>query len=818
MTNSPPGRGTPVRPRDRFGTARMFAIVLAIVAALAGVEFYALHQSRSAQQAPAAAAPTADAAKSTAPAVATAVAPQGGIDMPDSEAVIGPKVTLSGWAHSPAGIRAVLVRTEGLALKAAVGVARPDVARAKPELKDAAATGWEFTGDFTAHPAPPGTDRRVFDVIAIGNDGGETVLGTRSVLEPAALARWRDLGLPPAQFHLLPALSGVKLGGAHGLATEYTPYLSSTMRTGMRVPILYMRTTRGAAHDYAFDPAWDIERRCGERRIAEDSLDATLAYAKDQSLPLLVTLNGGIWADAACDVPAWDVNDKLEQDPANCQWNEKNQAMPDDALKHLPGSQDAPELGRSLTFNVYAREVRRYKKRNLQQAAAPLVAFMRAHPALFVGVTLDPDTYMNPFFGEQQWYDYNPGTLKQFRHWLAGTGPYAGAGGDGVPDLSAYRRRKPLTLADVARTAGRPFRSWDDVDPPRAFPREGAHPFWTDAWVREWEVFRRHVVHLHYDELAQWLVEAGVPRDRIWSSQGFMAPPPGGVPFALSIESPVKPCDSGGMSVEGAKPRDGHLGAILYGASAVNDIPMENGRSLFATLAALDPQFAVVEFNTADLRNPQAQPTYAAGYRSLRDLWNAGARYVSPMAWNGSNGISAGKPGYVTFTAWRNTPLEDAARDFLIARAGLPVGALLWTFGTPRHADGDGWTAEIGTLRLAPGALRVTPDAQGRVALVSPGGLALAPERIGRIVAGLPRDADVAQVDVFARAAGASAWTPIAHARGAGLASVDAGRIVARDHAAHPAPADQLKLEITLATSARDVPLTRIAVLPAATR
>ena len=108
---------------------------------------------------------------------------------------------------------------------------------------------------------------------------------------------------------------------------------------------------------------------------------------------------------------------------------------------------------------------------------------------------------------------------------------------------------------------------------------------------------------------------------------------------------------------------------------------MENGRTLFATLASIDPRFGVVEFNTADLRNPKALPTYAAAYRSFRDLWNAGARYVSPMAWNGSNGANAGSPDYVTFTAWRDTPLEDAARDFLLARAGLPLGALLYTFG-----------------------------------------------------------------------------------------------------------------------------------------
>jgi len=811
---TPPPSPPDNAPRRRFGTARLFALVLAIAGTIAGAEFYALHQARQARLAPP--SPSVSAPPAPAPAALAQPVidgPIGAVDVPAGEALVGPRVQLSGWALDPAGIRAVELRLPDVTVNATTGIARNDVAQAKPGFPQSANGGFEFTGDLPPSPSLPVADRRTLTIVAVANDGRETVLGVKSVIDPAALSRWRAIAGKGPDYHLLPALSGVTLGGALELDTEYKAYESPTVRVGMRVPILYMRTTKGAAGDYAFDPDWDVQRRCGERRIADDALHAVLAHVEAKSLPALITLNGGIWADSSCDVPAWDVNDKLEADPANCQWNEKNEVMPDDALKNLPGSQDAPELARSLTFNVYARDVRHYKKRNLQQAGKMIVAFMRAHPGLIVGVTLDPDTYMNPFFGEQQWYDYNPGTLKQFRHWLAGTGPYAGKSEPGLPDLSSYRKRKPLSLADASRLAGRTFSTWDDVDPPRAFPREAAHPFWTDPWVREWEVFRRHLVHLHYDELAQWLTEAGMPKERIWSSQGFMAPHGGAMPFALTIESPVKNFDSGGMSVEGAKPRDGHLGAILYGASAVNDIRMENGKSLFATMASLDPGFAVVEFNTADLLAPQAQPTYAAGYRSLRDLWNAGARYVSPMAWNGSNGINAGKPGYVTFTAWRNTPLEQAARDFMLARAGLPLGSLLWTFGTSRHVDGDGWTAETGAITLAAGAMMVSTDREGRVALASPRGLALAPERLGRVVAGLPADAAVAALTVYARAAGTTGWEEVAHARGDAIARTAAGRLVARGRAAHAAPADQLKLEIRFAAPAASVPLTRIAVL-----
>ncbi|HEY1327795.1 MAG TPA: hypothetical protein VGI14_12715 [Casimicrobiaceae bacterium] len=798
-----------MKRRGRASTWQIFALVLAAMGALAGVELYALWHARPARDAPPVHAPA------TTPAAAprnVAEDLQGTLDQPAAEAMVGPRISVSGWALARPGLRRVEIRIDDLRFEATTGRPRADVANLKPGFPNNANAGFELTADLTAHPAAPGVDRRELSVVVIATDGRERVIAKRSVIEPAALARWDFLHAGGAPFHLLPALSGIGLGGAAELDTAYTPYLSRTIAAGMRVPILYMRTTRGAAGDYAFEPKWDIERRCGERRIAEDALDTTLAYASAHRLPVLITLNGGIWADASCDVPAWDINDKLEQDPNNCQWNEHDQVMPDDYLKNLPGSQNAPELGRSLTFNVYAKAVRHYKRRNLQQAAALIVRFMRAHPDLVVGVNLDPDTYENPFFNETQWYDYNPGTLRQFREWLSATGPYAGQPRDGAPDLSAYRRKQPLRLAEASRLAGRRFARWDEVDPPRVFSRDPAHPFWKDPWVYQWEMFRRHLVKLHYDELAQWLVQAGMPSDRIWTSQGLMAPLPNGMPFALHIASPVKDHDSGGMSVEGSVPRMGHLGVILYGAAAVNDARMENDRKLFATLASLDPGFAVVEYNTADLRDPKTQPAYAAGYRGLRDLWNAGARFVSPMAWNGSNGLYADDPAYVTYTAWRNTPLEDAAKDFLLARAGLPLGAKLWTFGTPRHADGDGWVADTGAVALGSGHLHVTPDASGTVALVSPGELGVARRQARALVLGLPDDVRARDVEVQAAWSGKPDWHTLAKVDGSAMKREAAGRVLALPRP-NDAPLDRLRIVVHV-DSAQPFDLARIAVLP----
>ncbi|HEX8013585.1 MAG TPA: hypothetical protein VF814_22080 [Casimicrobiaceae bacterium] len=287
-------------------------------------------------------------------------------------------------------------------------------------------------------------------------------------------------------------------------------------------------------------------------------------------------------------------------------------------------------------------------------------------------------------------------------------------------------------------------------------------------------MFRRHLVQMHYNDLAQWLFEVGVPEAKIYSSQGFIAPVPSSMPFALHIESPSKNYDTGGMSVEGAIPRHGHLGAIVYGESAANRIRVEGDANLFATFHQMDPGWAVGEFNTADFRKPNELPTYALGYRTLREMFNYGARFASPMAWNGSNGAFAGQPGYVSFTAWRNTPAEDAMRDFAVAHAYVPIGTRLWTFGSARHADTDDWTAADGAVLAAGnGYIDVTP--RDRVAtLLSPAPLALARGETDLIVLGLD-PAAIDSVAVEAREP-SGAWIALGPARSASsLATTAAG-------------------------------------------
>src|SRR5439155_12738658 len=246
-----------LRDRASIAAVSLFAVALAIAGAIAWRQHH----------------PPVSPAQAPPPASAAAPVILGAIDTPPGEVIAGTSVHISGWAVDPEGVRAVEIRVDGKPYAARYGISRPDVAQARPGFPDSVAPGFAFDGEFGAL----GPERHDVSVVAISRGGRESVLGRKGLVPPAALEQWHALyeqrhagRLPP--FYIIPALSAIGLGGASELDTAYDGYLSPTFKVGMRVPILYLRTTLGAAKDWVFDPDWDIERRCGQKRIAEDSL------------------------------------------------------------------------------------------------------------------------------------------------------------------------------------------------------------------------------------------------------------------------------------------------------------------------------------------------------------------------------------------------------------------------------------------------------------------------------------------------------------------------------------------------------------------
>ncbi len=452
---------------------------------------------------------------------------------------------------------------------------------------------------------------------------------------------------------------------------------------GFRGRAEYMRTTKGRQADYIFDPDFPerLRKRNGNEMTGE-SLNELFKTALRFRAPMMITLDGGVWADAKFAAPDLDIVDMLEQDERTVQWNQFGKSEPDDALKSLAGATDSPELARMMSLNRYNRRFLDYKKRNLQAAVREIVKFNRAHPEIHVMVNLDPDEYINPWFYLTQWYDYNPDTLRQYREWLFHLGPYANGG-----ELAFSRHEPALTLADANRLARQSWKEFSAVEPPRETID------YNDQWQQLWTQFKRHLVARHYDDLAAWAVEAGLPVERIYTSQTFIQ-----ADVAVNITDHANGwTDQAGVSIEGAKPRQGHLGAILYGPSSRNAGKPRSGSSLIDNIRRTDPGWGIVEFHPATIAFPEKLPSHAESYATMQALINGGAHFLSPM-WGSYAGDQVVHPNnFKAYDVMEGSAFEYQFVWWLRAMQAWPAGSLYYPFGNSLVKSADGWTAAVGT-------------------------------------------------------------------------------------------------------------------------
>lgn len=535
------------------------------------------------------------------------------------------------------------------------------------------------SGHAAVLPGPLALDKNQADSQACS---GEKI----RVFYPGGAVNFRD------DFRQLQELRGMAQGGC--------------VEVGFRGRVEYMRTTKGKEADYLFDPAFpeSLRKRDGKEMTGE-SLRELLDTALRFRAPVMITLDGGVWADAKFAAPDLDIVDMLEQDERTVQWNQSGKAEPDDALKGLAGATESPELARMMSLNHYNRRFLDYKKRNLQAAVREIVEFNRTHPEIFTMVNLDPDQYINPWFYLTQWYDYNPDTLRQYREWLLHLGPYADGG-----ELAFSRREPVLTLDEINRLAKQSWKAPDAVEPPR-----GALNY-TDPWQQLWTQFKRHLVARHYDDLAAWAVEAGLPEERIYTSQTFIQ-----TDVAVSITDIANGwTDQAGVSIEGAKPRLGHLGAILYGPGSRNAGKSRSGSSLIGNIRRTDPSWGVVEFHPATIAFPEKLPNHAESYATMQELINGGARFLSPM-WGSYAGDRVVHPNHFkAYDVMEGSAFEYQFVWWLRAMQTWPLGSLYYPFGNALVQSADGWSAAAGTnLESGYGKLRLT-GANSRLALTSP--------------------------------------------------------------------------------------------------
>ena len=152
--------------------------------------------------------------------------------------------------------------------------------------------------------------------------------------------------------------SGISARGDQGFSDAYANYRSDTFRIGLRVPILYMRSTRGRAGDWQFDPNLGRVPVDSGLLLVDDWLEGLIELSVKQNLPILFTLNGGVWGDANGGLPDHDLTDYLELDPLETVSGiQHDKVYPDDLVSGLPGSLKSPELSRVL----YVERLQRHR-------------------------------------------------------------------------------------------------------------------------------------------------------------------------------------------------------------------------------------------------------------------------------------------------------------------------------------------------------------------------------------------------------------------------------------------------------------------------
>ena len=476
---------------------------------------------------------------------------------------------------------------------------------------------------------------------------------------------------------------------------------------GFRIRVEYLRTTAGKAADYVFDPDFPESALLSQGTgMTTMSLNQALAVADRYQAPLLITLDGGVWADSKFAAPEWDIVDTLEANDAYVQWNQHGQTEPDTALTDLPGAYDSPQLARMMSLNIYNTAYRAYKKRNLQLAVQRIVGWLVTHrnqSHLPVKINLDPDLYINPWFYQTQWYDYNPATIRQFQEWLTGTGAYEkGAVLDG--------KGNQLSLSVINKIADQDWTQVSQIDPPRG-PLDPHDP-----WYHLWVQFKRHLVSEHYADLARWAAEVGLPTEHIYTSQAFID-----AEVAIQLDdTALNWPDQAGVSVAGSKPPDGHIGTILYGQTAQNEGTPRSGPSLMWNIQRLDPAWGVIEFHPAVIPFPEQMPSHQQAYHSMSALYNHGARFLSPMYGSPIADRELTPETFRSYVALQGSAFEYELFWWLKQVRKLPVGSLHFPFGNMYLASDDGWVRETEMqLTLHSGYVVLEAETQ-RIAFRSP--------------------------------------------------------------------------------------------------
>lgn len=220
-----------------------------------------------------------------------------------------------------------------------------------------------------------------------------------------------------------------------------------------------------------------------------------LNLANVSNTPILFHMNGGNWGTAGSTNP---VIVAMRGNASNCQWDQENWCPP-------PKNNHASPDDRYWSFYP-GTEFEQLKEANLKRACEIIFTWWQNNPGLLVGFSTDSEIHLkNDYFksvhpGYKSYFDYNPGTIAQFRQWAMAN----------------------WTLQAFNEKCGTSFGSWGAVEPPRA-AADGVGVK-GNKWWETWTDFRIWHVTEAGKRQCRWINESGFPREMIWHHQIFSEP------------------------------------------------------------------------------------------------------------------------------------------------------------------------------------------------------------------------------------------------------------------------------------------------------
>lgn len=143
------------------------------------------------------------------------------------------------------------------------------------------------------------------------------------------------------------------------------------------------------------------------------------------------------------------------------------------------------------------------------------------------------------------------------------------------------------------------------------------------------------------------------------------------------------------------------------------------------------------------------------------------------------------------------------------AAAATPA-PVTWTFDAASASAG--WTAERGRLIAGDGAIRLQPDSNRRVVLLSPPSLPADVQEAGEFVIGVG-GTGVMRMRIQGRRDERGGWITLAEASGSALRETPDGVVIRKRPAKTPAPVERLRIEMEFRTT-NPRPLERIVARP----